>query len=110
MKKNRMLLFLSLAFCCCGELKTKTPGFVKKSPLAVEKNIEKKIIELAKEVFDLAGSVTISLAVWSKCVSDTVFQLLDNGNKEQMGLLLQDLKKCKQELLEIQKKIDTLQN
>ncbi len=100
-----------MIFALCAYLQTESAAsFIKKTEKKVtqEKNVEKKVVEFARRVFDLCADITSELAQWGKHLSDKVFSKLEDGNKAELTELLHDLKRCEKELLEIQKKIDTL--
>ncbi len=86
------------------------PSFVCKSDKKIlkEKNVEKKVVDRARHIFDICSDITCSLSSWSKELSHKVFSDLECSNKPKLNELLQDLKQYEKELLEIQKKIDTL--
>lgn len=86
------------------------PSFTQKATSKNKKvkNVEEKVVDTAKEVFDLIADITSDLVQWGKCLSDKVFKHLKNNNKQELSHLLQRLEHCQKELLEIQKKIDTL--
>ena len=110
MNTIKSITLLSLLIVCAYAQAESTPSFVVKTEKKVtkEKNVEKKVVDMARRVFDLCADVTSSLAQWGKHLSDKVFSTLENGNKQELTELLHDLRRCEKELLEIQKKIDTL--
>ena len=102
-----------LIICCMIVMQIQAemlPSFVTKSEKKVtkEKNVEKKVVDMARSVFDLSADITIELNQWNKKLSDKVFSTLEDGNKQELTKQLHDLKEYEKELLEIIKKIDTL--
>lgn len=86
------------------------PSFISKTEKksSREKNVEKKVVEKARHIFDISADITCTLSQWGKKLSHKVFSDLESSNKQKLNELLQDLKEYEKELLEIQKKIDTL--
>ena len=77
-------------------------------PASQNEIVEKKVVDMARSVFDLSADITIELNQWNKKLSDKVFSTLEDGNKQELTKQLHDLKEYEKELLEIIKKIDTL--
>lgn len=112
--KNKIVLctiMICSIVCTTSFLNTNdAPSFIIKKDVKKKnvKHVEEKVITTAHNVFDMIADVISDLSQWGKSLSDTVFKRLQENNKEELHKLLHRLELCQKELLEIQKKIDTL--